>query len=95
MSIRHFGMTVDQAIDAPDFFVPAFSARDSGYVVVVPRGRYPAEVLQASRRRIREVAPGEERLGGEGVWVGISRDPRTGALRAASHNRSNAVSLAH
>ncbi len=95
MSIRHFGMTVDEAIDAPDFFIPAFSPRDSGYVVVVPRGRFPTDVLQASQRRIREIAPGEERLGGEGVWVGISRDPRTGALRAASHNRSNAVSLAH
>lgn len=92
--IMHFGMSVDAAIDAPDFFLPAFSPRDTGYLLVVPRGRFPDGVLRASGRRVREVAAGEERLGGEGVWVGISRDPVTGMLRAAGHNRSNAAALA-
>jgi gamma-glutamyltranspeptidase / glutathione hydrolase len=30
----------------------------------------------------------------EGLWVGISRDPRTGVLRAASHNRNNSAAVA-
>jgi gamma-glutamyltranspeptidase/glutathione hydrolase len=34
------------------------------------------------------------RFGGEGLWVAISRDPKTGALRAASHNRNNSAAVA-
>ena len=35
------------------------------------------------------------RFGGEGIWVAISRDPQTGELRAASHNRNNSAAVAY
>ena len=31
----------------------------------------------------------------KGVWVAISRDPVTGELRAASHNRNNSAAVAY
>lgn len=94
MNVLAYGMTVDAAVDAPDFFIPTFSAKDSGFVLPVPGGRFPAAVLSGTGIRIREVARGSERLEGEGVWVAISRDPATGRLRAASHNRNNSAALA-
>ena len=42
-----------------------------------------------------EVDPGSARLRGEGIWVAISRDPQTGELRAASHNRNNSAAVAY
>lgn len=94
MNVFAFGMTVDQAIDAPDFYLPAFSARDSGFVLPVPKGRFPAAVLDGMGLKYREVTADRARLGGEGVWVAISRDPVTRELRAGSHNRNNSAALA-
>jgi gamma-glutamyltranspeptidase/glutathione hydrolase len=94
LCVLAFGMTVDEAIDAPDFFLPAFSAADAGFETPVAAGRFPAAVLASSGLEVREVALDRARLGGEGVWVAIRRDPRTGQLRAASHNRNNSTALA-
>ncbi len=94
INVLAFGMSVDEAIDAPDFFLPSYSAKDSGYVLPVPVGRFQPNVLAESRLKIREVSQDRARLGGEGVWVAISRDPKTGALRAGSHNRNNSAALA-
>ena len=41
-----------------------------------------------------EFDSGRVRFGGEGIWVAISRDPKTGELRAASHNRNNSAAVA-
>lgn len=43
----------------------------------------------------REVPLEEARLGGEGKWVAIERDPDTGLLSAASHNRNNSDAVAY
>jgi gamma-glutamyltranspeptidase / glutathione hydrolase len=94
LNVLAYGMTVDQAIDAPDFFFPSYSAKDSGFVVPVPENRFADHVLNGMGFRYRSVARGKERLEGEGVWVGISRDPTTGQLRAGSHNRNNSAALA-
>ncbi|MEO8452816.1 MAG: gamma-glutamyltransferase, partial [Gemmatimonadota bacterium] len=90
-----YGMTVDQAIDAPDFFLPNLNSAAGGYVVMVPAGRFPKAVLDGMGIRYEEVGQESARFGGEGVWVAISRDPKTGELRAASHNRSNSAAVAY
>ena len=48
-----------------------------------------------ARAAYEEIYPSEARFGGEGLWVAIRRDPRTGALRAASHNRNNSAAVAY
>jgi gamma-glutamyltranspeptidase/glutathione hydrolase len=90
-----FGMSVDQAIDTPDFFLPSMRPAAKGFVLMVPEGRFPKQVLEGTGLRYEEVASESARLGGEGVWVAISRDPKTGALRAGSHNRSNSAAVAY
>jgi gamma-glutamyltranspeptidase/glutathione hydrolase len=94
LNVAVFGMTVDQAIDAPDFFLSSMNQSAGGYVVTVPEARFPKSVLDGLGIKYEEVAGTNERFGGEGVWVAISRDPITGELRAASHNRSNSAALA-
>ncbi|HEY4457476.1 MAG TPA: hypothetical protein VGN81_24400 [Pseudonocardiaceae bacterium] len=49
-------------------------------------------MLDASGVPWHEAASSEEaRFTGEGVWVAIERDPETGELTAASHNRNNSA----
>lgn len=91
-NIIRFGMTVDEAIDAPDFFMPSFTP--AGVKVAVPKGRFPTRVLDETGYDYIEFDTEGARFGGEGVWIGISRDPETGELRAASHNRSNSAAVA-
>lgn len=95
LNYTRYGMTVDQAIDAPDFFLPTMRPAQGGYVLAVPAGRFPKAVLDGSGLPYLELDSDSARFGGEGVWVAISRDPATGALRAASHNRSNSAALAY
>ena len=87
-------MTVDEAIDTPDFFLPRFSSTGSA-TVAVPEGRFDPEVLAEMGWAYQEIPPEDVRFGGEGIWVAISRDPETGELRAASHNRNNSAAVAY
>ena len=93
LAVTRFGMTVNQAVNTPDFFIPA-SDTSGALVLRVPQGKYPKTVLDASGRGSEEIAAGNMRFGGEGLWVAISRDPVTGVLRAASHNRNNSAAVA-
>lgn len=95
LDVMRFGMTVDQAIDSPDFFFPSVDAATGELTVGVPRGRFPASVLEEMGYAYREFAPEDARLGGEGLWVAVEIDPKTGRLRAASHNRNNSAALAY
>ena len=95
VNVFRYGMTVDQAIDAPDFFFPMFDPAVGGVVLPVPAGRIPSLVLDASGIRYREIPTEQMRLGGEGTWVAISRDPATGRIRASSNNRNNSTALAY
>ena len=60
----------------------------------MPKGRFPTRVLDETGYDYIEFDTEGARLGGEGVWIAISRDPQTGELRAASHNRSNSAAVA-
>ncbi len=64
-------------------------------IVTVPKGRYPKVVLDEMGYAYDEIDPSEARSGDEGIWVAISRDPKTGELRAASHNRNNSAAVAY
>ena len=89
-----YGMTVDQAVDAPDFFIPSYDAAAGGMVMPVPAGRIPTSVLEGSGVRYREIPVKGMRLGGEGTWIAASRDPATGRIRASSNNCNNSTALA-
>lgn len=94
LNVMHYGMTVDEAIDTPDFFLPEIDPSTFRYTVRVPEG-FPERVLEESGLGYEIIDPKLARLDGEGLWVAISRDPITGELRAASHNRNNSAAVAH
>jgi gamma-glutamyltranspeptidase/glutathione hydrolase len=94
LNVTGFGMTVDQAINAPDFFLAGTDRKTSKLIVQVPKDRFPKGVLDEMGVAYKEYDSSNVRFGGEGVWVAISRDPRTGELRAASHNRHNSAAVA-
>jgi len=94
LNITRFGMTVEQAINTPDFFFPGADPKTSKLTVHVAKGRFPKSVLEEVGYAYREYEPNQARFGGEGLWIGISRDPKTGELRAASHNRNNSAAVA-
>lgn len=90
-----YGMSVAEAVDAPDFFFPTVDATDGTWTVAVPEGRFDRAVLDGTGLAWSEVAGDDARLGGEGLWVAIERDPATGRLSAASHNRNNSAAVAY
>jgi gamma-glutamyltranspeptidase/glutathione hydrolase len=94
LNVTHFGMTVDEAVNAPDFFLSDADLKTGALTVRLPKGRFPPAVLGALGRAYVEYDNANDRFGGEGVWVAISRDPKTGAVRAASHNRGNSAAVA-
>ena len=95
LNMTRFGMTVDEAINAPDFFLSRADPKTGMLTVNVPKGRFPRAVLDEMGYAYEEFDATQVRFGGEGLWVGISRDPGTGQLRAASHNRNNSAAVAY
>jgi gamma-glutamyltranspeptidase/glutathione hydrolase len=94
MGVTQYGFTVDEAINAPDFFYPRIDPTTFQTTFRVIEGGFPSEVLDGTGYAYEEVELGQVRFGGEGIWVAISRDPETGELRAASHNRNNSAAVA-
>lgn len=95
LNVTAYGMSVREAIDAPDFFMPLADPANQQLTVMVPKGRFEHSVLEAMGYRYKEVDSNSARLAGEGIWVGISRNPVTGELEAASHNRNNSAAVAY
>lgn len=89
------GMGIDEAINAPDFFFPEWSSEEDGWLLRVPEGRFSNEVLWESEMKYKEIPIEESVTGGQGIFVGLSRDPKTGELKAAPHNRGNSAAAAH
>ena len=94
LGVMHFGQTVDEAIDTPDFFYPDTDPATFQLTFRVPIGGFSREVLDGTGYAYEELDPTQARLSGEGLWVAVSRDPETGELRAASHNRNNSAAVA-
>lgn len=95
LNVTAHGMSVQEAVDAPDFFNSIIDPKTHALTLSVPAGRFPQEVLTATGWAFRELDSEHARFGGEGLWVAISRDPATGLLRAASHNRNNSAAFAY
>ncbi|WP_246263663.1 gamma-glutamyltransferase [Caulobacter soli] len=94
LNVTAFGMTVEEAINTADFYLPSTDPTTGQATAAFPTGRFDHAVLDATGYAWREVPLEEARLGGEGKWVAISRDPKTGVLEAASHNRNNSDAVA-
>jgi gamma-glutamyltranspeptidase / glutathione hydrolase len=94
LNVTCFGMDVEQAINTADFYMPSTDPKTGDTVLAIPEDRFDEKVLKDTGLVWRVVPLSEARLGGEGKWVAISRDPRTGALHAASHNRNNSDAVA-
>lgn len=92
--LRH-GMTVQEAVNKPDFFLPVFDPATGAATASFYEGEYDPAVLEATGLAWTEVSSDESRFGGEGYWIAISRDPKTGRVEAASHNRNNSAALAY
>ncbi|MEL5953554.1 gamma-glutamyltransferase [Streptomyces sp. CLV115] len=90
-----FGMTVQEAINTPDFYVPSFDPRTGEATVTVPAGRFDHAVLEGTGLAWQEVDGEHALMAGEGLWVAIERDPATGRLSAGSHNRNNSAAVAY
>jgi gamma-glutamyltranspeptidase/glutathione hydrolase len=88
------GMSVVEANNAPDFFMPYTDVQTGELTVSVPEGRFDAKLLDEVGFAWRELPMSEARLGGAGDWVAISRDPATGRLEATSPNRNNGAAVA-
>ena len=94
LGVMHYGQRVDEAINTPDFFYPNTDPVTYQLTFRVPVGGFPPEVLDGTGYAYEELDPTQARLAGEGLWVAVSRDPATGELRAASHNRNNSAAVA-
>lgn len=90
-----FGMNVEDAVNTPDFFMPYTDPSTGELTVSVPEGRFDKKLLNATGLAWREIGGESARLGGEGHWVAISREPSTGRLGAASANRTNSAAVAY
>lgn len=93
-NVLRFGMSVEEAINTADFYLPSADMADGTLTNAVPEGRFDKAVLDECGYAWREVPLAEARLGGEGKWVAIARDPATGMLQAGSHNRNNSDAVA-
>lgn len=92
LNVTAFGMDVAEAINTADFFQPDVGA-DGNATMLLPPGRFSHDVLNESGYAWRELPLADIRTG-EGKWVAIARDPKTGELLSASHNRSNSAAVA-
>jgi gamma-glutamyltranspeptidase / glutathione hydrolase len=81
VNVMHFGMTVDEAINTPDFLLPDTDLTTGEITFRVPKGRFSKAVLDAVGYRYREVDPRDVRLGGEGL---VDRHTHLHGLRWAS-----------
>jgi gamma-glutamyltranspeptidase/glutathione hydrolase len=95
LNYTRFGMTVQEAINTADFYFPTIDPETGEMTAAFPIGRFDHDILDGAGFAWREVPLDEARLGGEGKWVAIERDPETGLLSAASHNRNNSDAVAY
>ncbi|MCX4850647.1 gamma-glutamyltransferase [Streptomyces sp. NBC_00893] len=94
LNYLHFGMTVEESINTPDFFAPAVDPTTFETTAVFPAGKFDQAVLEGTGITWKEAEDEHALLGGEGYWVSVECSPETGLINAASHNRHNSDAVA-
>lgn len=95
VNVIDFGMDIKQAVDAPSIFLPLPDASiPPKFTMRVMRGAFPREVLAASGLPYVEIDPEERRLA-QGLWIAVTRDPKTGRVTAVSPPYANGRALAY
>ena len=89
------GMSLRDAVNTPDFFGCQVDPKTFQLTMQVPKDKFPLDVLVESGLPYVEIGSENARFGSEGIWIGISRDPKTGQLEAVSHNRNNSAAFAY
>jgi len=90
INVMDFGMTPKEALDAPAFFAPEtdFSSSLPTSVARILKGEFSGEFLEKLTVPYKEISKIEARYS-HGLWVGATRNPKTGELKAASHPLTN------
>ncbi|WP_129793956.1 gamma-glutamyltransferase [Sphingosinicella sp. CPCC 101087] len=94
LNVIDFGMTVEQAANAPRLLLPISpdgSQRELTLRVI--DGEFPSELLDATGVEIKAISPAEARFA-QGLWVAVQRDPDTGMLSAISPSYTNGQATA-
>lgn len=96
INVMDFGMTPKEALDAPAFYAP-----ETDYSNTVPKstarileGQFEPDFLNRLTVPYKEVSKIEARYA-HGLWVGATRNPKTGELKAASHPLTNGQAVAY
>ncbi|HEY3813585.1 MAG TPA: gamma-glutamyltransferase [Caulobacteraceae bacterium] len=90
-----FGMSLEDAVNTPDFFLPTADPATGQLKISLPQGRFPRGVVDALDCAVVESGPEALFTLGQGDWVAVGRDPKTGKIEAVSHNRVNSGSAAY
>ncbi|MDO9370717.1 MAG: gamma-glutamyltransferase [Sphingopyxis sp.] len=94
LNVIDFGMTIEQAADAPRLLLPI--SPDGGQrdlILRVVDGEFSDELLDATGLEIKSIPPAEARFA-QGLWVAVRRDPATGDLTAISPRYTNGQAAA-
>lgn len=96
INVMDFEMTPKEALDAPAFYAP-----ETDYSNSVPKstarileGQFEPDFLNRLTVPYKEVSKIEARYA-HGLWVGATRNPKTGELKAASHPLTNGQAVAY
>jgi len=97
IDILAYDMDVEDAVNSPSIFFPATDATvptAPKYTVRVMEGAFPDSVLEKSGLPVEQI-PGTARRYAQGLWVGISKDPKTKQLKAVSPPYATGCALAY
>ena len=94
LNYTHLGMSLEEAVNAPDFFYSDVDDKTGELTVSVPAGRFDHGLLNAVGYKWFESEPAAARFVGQGDWIAVGRDPETGVIEAVSHNRGNSGAAA-
>lgn len=94
VNITDFGMTLEDAANAPRLLLPISPDGSQKQLVLrVIDGEFPDAVLDDTGLEIRRVKPEEARFA-QGLWVAIRRDRQSGILTAISPRYTNGQAAA-
>ncbi|QIB67010.1 gamma-glutamyltransferase [Kineobactrum salinum] len=94
LNIIDFGMTLEEAADAPRLLLPISpDGRQRELILRVVDGEFPEEVLAGSGLEFKALPPAEARFA-QGLWVAVRRDPESHELTAISPSYTNGQATA-